>query len=215
MSIKELAQNVANVLNSNDVYVVEEARDYGDGEEMVTVATAIELPNNIEDVQSLVNELQKTSYMGNGVLAYEDSEDYYILLKNASEPIDSSTHYQSNSLLVISEYGTNIIDNPGMGISTEEAESAVISFLNTGSKTIIHPIYDNKEKDDYLILVFKDNNKLIGSVISQGDSGDYTNLIVTDGLSVSSFSSKEEAVKAMIALKKNNLPSLKYKLIRY
>jgi len=215
MSIKELAQNVANVLNSNDVYVVEEARDYGDGEEMVTVATAIELPNNIEDVQSLVNELQKTSYMGNGVLAYEDSEDYYILLKNASEPIDSSTHYQSNSLLVISEYGTNIIDNPGMGISTEEAESAVISFLNTGSKTIIHPIYDNKEKDDYLILVFKDNNKLIGSVISQGDGGDYTNLIVTDGLSVSSFSSKEEAVKAMIALKKNNLPSLKYKLIRY
>lgn len=57
--------------------------------------------------------------------------------------------------------------------------------------------------------------ELISSVISQGDGGDYTNLIVTDGLSVSSFSSKEEAVKAMIALKKNNLPSLKYKLIRY
>lgn len=215
MSIKELAQNVANVLNSNDVYVVEEARDYGDGEEMVTVATAIELPNNIEDVQSLVNELQKTSYMGNGVLAYEDSEDYYILLKNASEPIDSSTHYQSNSLLVISEYGTNIIENPGMGISTEEAESAVMNFLNIGSKAIIHPIYDSKEKEDYLILVFKNNNKLIGSVISQGDDGKYEDLVITDGLSVSSFSSKEEAVRAMMVLKKNNLPGLKYKLIRY
>lgn len=215
MSIKELAQNVANVLNSNDVYVVEQARDYGDGEEMVTVATAIELPNNIEDVQSLVNELQKTSYMGNGVLAYEDNEDYYILLKNTSEPIDSSTHYQSNSLLVVSEYGTNIIENPGMGISTEEAEYAVMKFLDIGSKTIIHPVYDNKEKEDYLILVFKDNNKLIGSVISQRDDGNYEDLVITDGLSVSSFSSKEEAVKAMIAIKKNNLPGLKYKLIRY